>query len=208
MQKARQSAGASAVVGQSEGCKLRCMQLVILVSVVAVSLGVMFGLNAKKNSSPSPSQAPTGRPSHSPSSPPSSSAVIEFMDGLPAYSIELAESYPNSPQAKALAWLQDDSLYNEYELHRLYQRYALAVLYHSTNGPLWDGNWEWLSNDNECDWYTYSSDDICDESFRLHILDLGVNGLDGAIPAELELLTDLKDMTLIDYLSGEIPSAM
>jgi hypothetical protein len=74
-------------------------------------------------------------PTPSPSSPPSSSVVAEFFSGLPAYSLDLAKSDADSPQAKALSWLQKDPKFNEYKhVYRLYQRYALAVLYYSTNG--------------------------------------------------------------------------
>jgi uncharacterized protein involved in tellurium resistance len=32
-------------------------------------------------------------------------------------------------------------------------RYALVVLYYSTNGDEWDSNGNWLSGSSVCDWY-------------------------------------------------------
>jgi hypothetical protein len=159
--------------------------------VVSVALGVSFGLTAKKNST-----------------------VNEFMNGLPSYSLKLAENDISSPQAKALRWLQMDPQYNEYELYRLYQRYALAVLYYSTNGNWWSHNSGWLLDDNECLWYhqfdelATHNDTSCTEASRLSVLDLGENGLDGTIPTELELLTDVEKLRLYGSTSGKIHSEL
>jgi hypothetical protein len=84
------------------------------------------------------------------------SVTNEFMSGLPPYSLELAENVADSPQAKALAWIQNDPLYSEYELHRLNQRYALAVFYYSTNGDSSKNNSGWLSGASESTWYITS----------------------------------------------------
>jgi hypothetical protein len=131
-----------------------------------------------------------------------------FIDGLPQYSLKLAAANASSPQAKALDWLRKDPNYYKYHnIYRLNQRYALAVLYYSTRGHSWNNRTGWLSGDDECGWYTDWLFKICDESFRLHTLWLRPNGLDGPIPAELELLTDITQMVLIGDLRGAIPSA-
>jgi hypothetical protein len=165
----------------------RLLLAVSALVVVSVALAVSFGLAEKKNSPPAPSPS-----------------VNEFMNGLPAYSLELASKNASSPQAKALTWLQQDPQFSEYELYRLYQRYALAVLYYSTNGDSWNWTSGWLSNDTECSWYQYDNygpadDTSCVEASRLSFLDLKENYLDGSVPTELELLTDLEYM----YLKGD-----
>jgi hypothetical protein len=148
---------------------------------------------------------PTARPTLPPTtSEPTAAAVMErFMNGLPRYSLELASANASSPQAKALAWLQNDTQYNEYQnVHRLNQRYALAVFYYSTNGDSWKNNSGWLSNASECTWYTtsisdeFSSDLICGTSTRLRDLFFSNEGLEGSLPTELELLSDLDFMSL------------
>jgi hypothetical protein len=132
-------------------------------------------------------------PTLAPSTIASTTRPTYFKSGLPPYSLEIAENDPSSPQAKALAWLQDDPLFDEYELYRLNQRYALAVLYYSTEGESsWTNSSGWLSNLNECDWYTASSSDICAEGSRLVALEL--EGLAGSVPTELELIVDLESI--------------
>jgi hypothetical protein len=141
------------------------------------------------------------------------SVVDQFLIGLPAYSIDLAESDADSPQAKALAWLENDPLYNDYQnVYRLNQRYALAVLYYSTNGTSWDTSTGWMSDDNECTWYMDDEDlgdDHCGADSRLTMLDLYGNGLEGSIPTEVELLTDLEEISLAEEgISGTIPTEL
>jgi hypothetical protein len=137
--------------------------------------------------------------------------LSEFIHGLPRYSLEAMVTNPNSPQAKALAWLQKDPHFNDYEDYRLYQRFALAVLYYSTNGDSWE-SWyrdQWLSNKNECLWNPNYSDGICGRGSRLTNLDLLYNGMDGSVPAELSLLTDLEYMFLgRSDLTGTIHSEL
>jgi hypothetical protein len=131
--------------------------------------------------------------------------VEEFKSGLPTYSLQLIESSSSSPQAKAFEWLKSD---NRYPLYRLNQRYALAVLYFTTNGTSWVNSTGWLSSANECTWYMRASSDICNNAFRLSTLSLYNNGLDGSLPAELELLTKLYYMSLNGDLSGTIHSEL
>jgi hypothetical protein len=148
-----------------------------------------------------PSYAPAVLPATA-----NSPVADEFLSALPPYSLELATTNASSPQAKALTWLRHDPLYNEYEnVHRLNQRYALALLYFSTKGRSWYNSTGWLTHDNECEWYLtrYFSftENVCGEDSRLLSLVLSYNGLEGTIPTEIELLSDLREMTFEDYLS-------
>jgi hypothetical protein len=198
----------------------------LVVVVVAVVLGVVLsqddapvppsppaGPVGPSSSPPVVTQRPTGVPSSPATLPPVSGstsnptlsltngptvalATEQFIRGLPRYSLELI-SNTSSPQAKALDWLQKDPQYNEYELYRLNQRYALAVLYYATNGASWNISSGWLSNASECEWYQFNDsasydDSVCRESSRLTLFDATSNNLGGTIPTELELLTDLE----------------
>jgi hypothetical protein len=188
----------------SIGTKTWILAIVILfVVVVAVVLGVVL---SQANDNGGNKDAVTTRPTPPPF--PSSSAVTDFMNGLPAYSVDLAGNSTNSPQGQAFTWLQNDPLYNEYEVYRLNQRYVLAVLYYSTRGESWENADGWLTDRNECSWHTKSLDDICTTEFRLSILSLWLNGLNGSIPTEVELLTDLESINFWDDLSFTIPPEM
>jgi hypothetical protein len=127
---------------------------------------------------------------------PEATVVEQFLSGLPAYSMKLANGDPESPQAKALDWLKKDPQYTKYELHRLNQRYALAVFYHATGGGEWTNSTKWVTKDNECDWFSVEDGDICDEYSRLTALSLYDNALSGTIPMEMALLTNLNTMNL------------
>jgi guanyl-specific ribonuclease Sa len=234
IQKARKSGNAlPAASEQGNSTKNRCnwvaflAVLVVVLVAVSVTLGVLFGLDAKSNSSAavsftphsslSPSLAPTTSARPTISAAPSSSVVNEFLSGLPPYSKKLASTNASSPQAKALDWLQKDPLYNEYQnVYRLNQRYAMAVFYYSTNGDSWKNNSGWLSNASECEWYREyhvegtEDDNSCVEASRLSFLDWDVDGLDGSLPTELELLTDLDYIHLLngEFLSGTIHSEL
>jgi hypothetical protein len=184
--------------------------VIVVVLVVAVTVGVVLSKNGDESKEPMPSPTLTESPTAAPSA---ASIVDQFLNGLPAYSVSLAENDTASPQANALRWLRDDPQYNEYQdVHRLNQRYALAVLFYSTNGESWNNTDGWLSDDNECEWYAASwpsFDDVCGENSRLLVLSMFDNDLVGYLPTELEMLADLEKMYLTrDNLSGTIHSEL
>jgi hypothetical protein len=135
----------------------------------------------------------------------------DFLAGWPPYSL-IAQSNASSPQAKALAWLHADIQSSEYPypLYRMYQRYALAVFFYSTNGESWINSGQWLSNTLECYWYMEWSDpDFCGAGWRVAYLSFSTNNLSGTLPTELQLLSNLENIQiglLPDYndVSGEI----
>ena len=62
---------------------------------------------------------------------------------------------PTSPQHKALTWLADhDGAQLDFSTNspRIVQRFALAVLYYSTQGYGWSNDFNFLSILNECEW--------------------------------------------------------
>jgi hypothetical protein len=162
--------------------KRRCTWLFVILAVVSVTLGTVL----RQQDSRSPHEARID-------------SLETFKSRLPAYSLNMARANASSPQAKALAWLHNDS---DYELYRLNQRYALGVLYYSTN----IATWTWMSDTNECTWYTGSSyfGEICNESSRLSVLFAQGADLAGATPRELELLTDLRRLQFSDMLPGDV----
>ena len=123
---------------------------------------------------------------------------------------------PTSPQSQALTWLQDDPIIwtTGRSTRTALERYVLAVLYFTTNGPSWN-NYH-LNGDDVCTWNDRFGDDTTDtwngvacSSFGGAITDLRFsrNNLVGPVPWELTLLTDLK-VIIFDFnrLSGSIPT--
>ncbi|KAL3937443.1 MAG: hypothetical protein SGBAC_007454 [Bacillariaceae sp.] len=119
---------------------------------------------------------------------------------------------PSSAQARALAWLSsDDSMDAFFVSQKLIQRWALAVLYYSTNGEEWKTQDKWLTNHDECEWYTADPyTPVCNENGLLYSLHLRNNGLMGTLPDELVLLSNsLERFYLqVNRLTGSIPGEL
>jgi len=112
----------------------------------------------------------------------------------------------NSPQAKALEWLEQDSKLQSYSDGRILQRYGLAVFYYSTNGDNWTKNDRWLSEFDECTWYTAYDDSPCPSQDFSH-LELGNNNIQGTLPVELVLLKNgLESISIGGTITGSLPS--
>jgi Leucine-rich repeat (LRR) protein len=116
----------------------------------------------------------------------------------------------SSPQHKALKWLEGNANLDEYEDWKRIQRYVLAVFYFSTNGDDWHINDRWLSDDDECTWYSDWLEPICDNETSVLGLVLGENNLVGTIPHEISGLSESLT-TLYIYkskVSGSIPTEL
>lgn len=149
----------------------------------------------------------SGAPSDAPSLPPTS----HFLP-LPEYSLEAMEASPDSPQARAYHWLEDDPMVDTYSESRLLQRYAMASFYHATKGDQWTLSIDWLSYEiEECDWYHKFNDQqtvTCDMKGNLLALELTNNGLAGTLPPEIALLTSLELLDVANNynIRGTIPT--
>lgn len=156
--------------------------IIILVIILGTTLGTRNNNDVPKNIEPTPS----------PTLSPESVAVQELIESV-SFDGGAALRNASSPQSMALEWLQQDSMNTAYEDWRLIQRYVLAVLYYSTNGENWVDNTNWLSDENECTWYTSSTNNgqICNEANSQYLqVVLSRNGLAGTVPEELALLSD------------------
>lgn len=133
---------------------------------------------------------------------------------------DLFES-PETPQYKALHWLANEDAANlsivEHGNRRITQRYVLAVLYFSTNGPHWEHSYNFLSPDHECDWKAkdYKENDRgvveCNVLWGTVVTNIQLywNNLTGTIPDEIGALSSLQYLGLnINNLHGEIPKTL
>jgi hypothetical protein len=183
-----------------------------------------------------PTQQPTKRPSLLPVASPVSSlptqspivtnstqspTIFQPEKSIELYSLLVNVSADNgaaikssgSPQSLAFQWLASSpDLFLDFSDARIIQRYALATLYFSTDGPRWLDNIRWLSEVNECLWYTMTTQQNCDDENMYLNLNLGSNDLTGVIPNELTMLARLQSLTLSGgptrFLGGFIPSAL
>jgi hypothetical protein len=132
--------------------------LFVLVLVLAIVLGVALGGGQNKDvPSARSSASPTGSPSHAPS--------INRLDYI--RNLLNLTSVLGVDQNRALEWLAeiDPAILQLNTPDVIFRnRYALVVLYYSTNGDKWNDNTGWLSSLSVCAWngVSCSSTDIVD----------------------------------------------
>ncbi len=118
---------------------------------------------------------------------------------------------PTSPQWLALEWLSTDTISSSENISAevILERYVLAVLYYSTNGP----SWSWLSpqyliQSKTCSWN--NGDDLgifCENLSGVTHIRLAQVNLAGTIPWELSLLSNLVTLDFDkNALEGTIPT--
>jgi hypothetical protein len=162
-----------------------------------------------------PSQSPSLRPSTlSPTQSPTMNPVDFLVEFLTAASPDLQEALMDttSQQYTALLWLSTDPDLFSYPNFKLIQRFALATFYLTTGGNTWANNDAWLTDVDECLWYSSSTNIApCDFMGLFVNLELELNNIGGALPSELSLLSnsltriDLTRTGSQDFLSGPIP---
>lgn len=150
----------------------------------------------KPSSTLAPTMAPTNR-------------LDVFADILlPPNGIDLMLSNTSSPQYKALAWLSDQDYPADQPIQDtldLQERFALAVLYHATNGDNWIDAGSWLTPGLPiCNW-----DFVTCLASRVRFVRLNDNNLEGSIPVELEKLSSLRSLELTENpLTSSIPTEL
>ena len=112
-----------------------------------------------------------------------------------------------TPQNMALQWLAEDPLVDSYSDQQKVQRFVLATLFFSTDGPQWIHSDGWLTDSDECTWFSYT--ELCDGSGSLLQVDLRENSLRGTVPIEVSWLESLEKLNLREnQISGHIPSEL
>jgi hypothetical protein len=157
------------------------------VAGLGVALGIVFeGGNGDSGSAPSLAPGASPVSSRTPDS-----TVVLFIAVLPNFLNQRSKDAlidPNSAQSRAVDWLESLSdAHNEMSDDRLFQRYALAAFYYSTEGQGWTNNDFWLTDQDECDWYTTSDGTPCFDNEYVN-LELNNNALAGLIPDDIALL--------------------
>jgi Leucine-rich repeat (LRR) protein len=170
---------------------------------------------------PLPTQSQSQNPSQTPSQPPSESpgiSEVELLAILITASFDDGEALmdPGSPQSTAFEWLAGNANLNSYGMAQILQRYALATFYFSTNGSQWKDNLLWLSDEEECTWFSEIRA-ACEHRKRepggtFRRLELYFNNVQGTIPPEIALLSDLERIDISggpDHrLNGTLPKEL
>eukprot|EP00526_Cylindrotheca_closterium_P003385 CAMPEP_0113609644 /NCGR_PEP_ID=MMETSP0017_2-20120614/4605_1 /TAXON_ID=2856 /ORGANISM="Cylindrotheca closterium" /LENGTH=1349 /DNA_ID=CAMNT_0000518483 /DNA_START=142 /DNA_END=4188 /DNA_ORIENTATION=+ /assembly_acc=CAM_ASM_000147 len=116
-----------------------------------------------------------------------------------------------SPQFAAMEWLRTPAGFNGVSNDAIFlQRYALATFYYSTNAvgeTSWMANDLWLSDANVCDWFSSGGSLRCNNNGMVTALTLTNNGLNGNLPNEIGILSQLETIMLSGnaQLTGPVP---
>ena len=103
----------------------------------------------------------------------------------------------DSPQYESFTWMVSDPEYFSYTPDRILQRWVLGVLYlglserMERDGTFADILEDWMTDENECFWYSSRPNDVCNDEGHMISLDIRDAELYGTLPPELSLLTNL-----------------
>jgi hypothetical protein len=113
---------------------------------------------------------------------------------------------PGTCQNWAREWLRTGKDIMEFQVERIRQRFAMALMYCEFNGDNWLQGDLWVSDLHECDWYTMIGVDPCGRFEQYQIIRNYGQQMRGTLPPELSMMTSLWEVTLSDNLiSGTIP---
>jgi hypothetical protein len=168
-------------------------------------------LDVSPSPAASPGFAPIAAPVLTPDDVPNLEQLIDFFSNQdPATALAILDE--ESPQYRAMQWLESDVQQNEYtfasSLDRIFQRGTLAIFYYSTLGDVqWTTRTGWLDpTASECTWYGA----VCAaDTTTVQLLQLGANNLGGEIPREVGMLTNLETLELHENgIGGTFPSRL
>lgn len=165
---------------QTCGSRMKWILVVtVIMAIVGAVAGAVLGLVVLK---PKPTDSPLADPS-----------LIAQLSNV-SFDGGDALQTPFTPQNKALNWLSGNSNLDLFPPEKMIQRYVLATFYYSTNGARWTQSDGWLSDEDECTWYSLANKAFCSRGAvaRLVFYDKDSesgNNLVGSIPAEIALLS-------------------
>ena len=120
----------------------------------------------------------------------------------------------SSAQFRAFEWLAANTNLTFYSDERKLARYALATFFYSTGGnDSWLDVDLWLSQDNECDWFSRSRSSPCNTEGAFQDLELSYNNFQGSLPPEIGFLSNSLQTINIgggpsSKIGGTLPSEL
>ncbi|CAB9504376.1 Leucine Rich Repeat [Seminavis robusta] len=174
--------------------------LVLVAALLAIVLIPTLSQDDSKETDEIPSQE--GQPAEIPLDEEITATYPPFDNSSTLHHITLTDilEKPDSPRSKANTWMWNDPLLESYPSWRQHQRFAMAVIYFSTEGDHWLQNDDWLSYEvPECEWFSQSQTP-CDEQGRLIIQDYKYNNVGGTLPLECQL----QWTKIVDYSHNNI----
>ena len=205
----------------------------VLVAVIVIPTSIARSDSSSSNTR-SPTFAPTESPSASPSAAPTIDDLPPLIECLTSNSVTPKEVFEDrsSGQYLAINWMASEDQYWRNEglecpEKRFLERYALATIYFAMNGENWGfcgrsdpsctgssvagtiGQFGWLSNNDHCDWNRIQceGEDVTGIVLGAQpIADRDITVLEGLLPPELGILTNMVQLMLKGSRVQEIPT--
>eukprot|EP00537_Pseudo-nitzschia_pungens_P016239 CAMPEP_0172411778 /NCGR_PEP_ID=MMETSP1061-20121228/77567_1 /TAXON_ID=37318 /ORGANISM="Pseudo-nitzschia pungens, Strain cf. pungens" /LENGTH=469 /DNA_ID=CAMNT_0013147993 /DNA_START=141 /DNA_END=1550 /DNA_ORIENTATION=- len=225
--------------GNAQNADQRTTLLWILAAASAVIVLVIVVFLMVRRQEPVPSTSTSTPQQQQQQQPQQSERRASIIDVLSPFVVSNPDVFdPDSPEAssdriKALEWLvATDPMQieptSEENIHKLRQRFVLALVYYSTKGEYWDEKYWYLSRFDECTWNSVRSTaqeedfwmhhngvgfeakgNLCNEDGWLTDLSIYWNNLAGTLPPEISYFKkSLKKFTLGGgALQGTIPES-
>jgi Leucine Rich Repeat len=112
----------------------------------------------------------------------------------------------DSPQSLALDWLSKNQFLASYTAEQVLQRFVMATLYFSTEGESWQASDLWLSDSDECEWWSSETQaDVCNGSGQLHEID--DSGLSGSLPW-IELAVLGQQLIILEIFANQVSGSL
>jgi len=194
----------------------------LLMLGIGVGIGVGVGVFSDEETTapvttptlaPVASQAPSISPGPTTAAPTDDLSALIINAAKPTTSRSTFDD-DTSIQFKALQWLHGNENLQFYSDKKKITRWALAVFYYATNGDQWNIRTNWLSDLDECTWYTAGNTPACNDDKEFSNLELRSNGATGTIPPELGLMSDFLEVLNVrgvasgSQLAGSLPTEL
>lgn len=167
---------------------------------------------------PEPVRPPTARPTLRPTGSlrPVSNTTLSLISLLVSRSVDVGVALldRSSPEYAALQWLAGNSFLETYSDQQKIQRFVLATVYYSLDGDNWTMNTRWLSDWDECRWFSRARRfPVCNSNGNYVGLELGYIDATGTLPKTLGMLSSSLERVDIQggpraFLTGTIPSEL
>ncbi|CAB9505411.1 LRR receptor-like serine threonine-protein kinase [Seminavis robusta] len=120
----------------------------------------------------------------------------------------------STPEFASLVWLSDNVFLDTYSDKQKVQRFVLGTVYYSMGGKDWTENEYWMTDIDECRWYSRRRRfPACNKDGDYINLELAYLDVSGTIPKALGMLSNSLERLDIEggpttFVSGTIPSEL
>ena len=143
---------------------------------------------------------------------PASNSTLALIELLTGASVDQGEALldETTPEYASFLWLSNNFLLASYTDQQKIQRFVLGTVYYSLRGEEWVENSRWMTDWDECTWFSRSRDPVCNGAGEFVNLDLSYLDLSGTIPKALGMLSNSLERIDIGggptaFLTGTIP---